>query len=400
MSGRYRLSGMAIEEPSEAEADAPSADGEAETAEDEGMFEAEPPTDGGETVEEEATTEEGGPAPIGVKMGSTRTVLARQDGTGVSTSTALTCLATYEDALSGDERVIYGEPAAVEYPDRVRYMLRSGLPEDDENAELAGTFFSEFVDANGVPEDSVVVYAIPTIENEAGLRNLEQVVTGSEIGTAHTRSYPEMLCAAIPAMGDGLEAIEEIFVAVNLGSTNLEACAFRRGEQLSRFATGAVTGNEVDRTIANYVEAETQGRVNIDLTTAREYKEEHASFVDFQPFTDVIQQPGGGSHEFTIEHAVMDAVDEYVDALVDELANTFLPRLANDYMKTYKLALDNRVVLTGGMTCIPGLTEEVEERLSEALDREVSVVAPEDPVTAAAMGAQRIADRLVESDAY
>ena len=49
---------------------------------------------------------------------------------------------------------------------------------------------------------------------------------------------------------------------------------------------------------------------------------------------------------------------------------------------------------------IPGLTEEVEERLSETLDRDVSVVAPDEPVTAAAMGAQRIADRLVESDAY
>jgi hypothetical protein len=373
---------MATEDPSEVEPDAPSADADEDATESEGAAEG------------------AGPTPVGVKLGSTRTVLARENGAGVSTTASLTCLATYEDALTGEERVIYGEEAAVEYPDRVRYMLRSGLPEDDENAELAGTFFEEFVDANGVPEDSVVVYAIPTIENEAGLANLDEVITGSDIGGAHTRSYPEMLCAAIPALGDGLEAIEEIFVAVNLGSTNLEACAFRRGEQLSRFATGAVTGNEVDRTIANYVEDETQGRVNIDRTTAREYKEQHASFVDFQPFTDVIQQPGGGSHEFTIEHSVMDAVDEYVDALVDELANTFLPRLANDYMKTYTLALDNEIVLTGGMTCIPGLADEVEERLSEALDREVSVVVPDEPVTAAATGAQRIADRLVENDAY
>ena len=382
---------MATEDPSEVETDASPTD----AAEDGDATEWEE-----EDAEWEDAADSGDPASVGVKLGSTRTVLARENGSGVSTTASLTCLATYEDALTGDERVIYGEEAAVEYPDRVRYMLRSGLPEDDENAELAGTFFSEFVEANGVPGDSVVVYAIPTIENEAGLRNLEGVITGSDIGKAHTRSYPEMLCAAIPAMGDGLEAIEDIFVAVNLGSTNLEACAFRRGEQLSRFATGAVTGNEVDRTIANYVEDETQGRVNIDRTTAREYKEEHASFVDFQPFTDVIQQPGGGSHEFTIEHAVMDAVDEYVDALVDELANTFLPRLANDYMKTYKLALDNDVVLTGGMTCIPGLTEEVEKRLSEALDRDVSVVAPDEPVTAAATGAQRIAGRLVENDAY
>jgi len=379
---------MATEDPSEVEADAPSVDADEDATERE--------DDGAEWD----GVEGGEPTPVGVKLGSTRTVLARENGTGLSTTASLTCLATYEDALTGEERVIYGEEAAVEYPDRVRYMLRSGLPEDDENAELAGTFFGEFIDTNGVPEDSVVVYAVPTIENEAGLANLETVITGSDIGGAHTRSYPEMLCAAIPTVGDGLEAIEEILVAANLGSTNLEACAFRRGEQLSRFATGAVTGNEVDRTIANYVEDETQGRVNIDRTTAREYKEQHASFVDFEPFTDVIQQPGGGSHEFTIEHSVMDAVDEYVDALVDELANTFLPRLANDYMKTYKLALDSDIVLTGGMTCIPGLTEEVEERLSEVLDREVSVVAPDEPVTAAATGAQRIADRLVENDAY
>ena len=391
---------MATEDPSEVDAEAPSAETEAD--EDAVEWEEKAVESAEEDATEEAEDDTGSaePTPVGVKLGSTRTVLAARNGSDVATTASLTCLATYEDALTGEERVNYGEEAAVEYPDRVQYMLRSGLPEDDENAELAGTFFREFVDANDVPGDSVVVYAIPTIENEAGLANLETVITGSDIGEAHTRSYPEMLCASIPAMGDELEAIEEIFVAVNLGSTNLEACAFRRGEQLSRFATGAVTGNEVDRTIANYVEDETQGRVNIDRTTAREYKETHASFVDFQPFTDVIQQPGGGSHEFTIEHAVMDAVDEYVDALVDELANTFLPRLANDYMKTYKLALDNEVVLTGGMTCIPGLVDEVEERLSEALDREVSVVAPDEPVTAAATGAQRIADRLVENDAY
>jgi len=96
----------------------------------------------------------------------------------------------------------------------------------------------------------------------------------------------------------------------------------------------------------------------------------------------------------------MDALDGYVDDAVDELANTFLPEFASDSMKTYKLALDQPVVLTGGMTCIPGLVEEFETRLGETLDRDVTVIAPDDPVTAAARGAQRIAGRLVESDAY
>ena len=159
-----------------------------------------------------------------------------------------------------------------------------------------------------------------------------------------------------------------------------------------------MTGNEVDRHIVNNVEEETQRRVNIDRQTARDYKETHADFVDFDPFTDVIQQPGGGSHEFTIEWAVMDAVDEYLDDVVDEVANRFLAELANDYVRLYRQVLDRPIVLTGGMACIPGLVDEFEERLSEELDREIEATAPEEPSLAAASGAQRIAERLVETN--
>ncbi|EJN60093.1 acetate and sugar kinases/Hsc70/actin family protein [Halogranum rubrum] len=349
------------------------------------------------------------PAAVGIKLGSTRTVIVSEapevdeDGDGAEEMShrqvvqTLTCLATYDDALTGEERVLYGEDAAREYPDSVQYMLRSGLPEDDERAALTKRFFSTLVEKEGLPTDGGVVYAIPTIDNEAGLDNLAAVIEESGVGSEFVRSYPESLCGAIPAVGDGLEAINEIFLAINLGSTNLEACAYRRGEQLSPFATGAVTGNEVDRRIATYVEEETQRRVNIDRQTAREYKETHADFVDFDPFTDVIQQPGGGSHEFTIEWAVMDAVDEYLDEVVDEVANRFLAELANDYVRLYRQALDRPIVLTGGMACVPGLVEEFETRLSEELDRSIEATAPDRPELAAATGAQRIAERLVRS---
>ena len=357
-------------------------------------------TDEGEQDEAEPAADGGEPTPVGVKLGSTRTVVALPQGNAVRTVDALTCIATYEDALTGEEQVLYGEEAATEYPDRVRYMLRSGLPEDADNAALAETFFEEFVRNNDVPEDSVVVYAIPTLDNEEGLDNLTAVIENSPIGEATMRSYPESLCGSVTALGTGLDAIERIFVGVNLGSTNLEACAYRRGEQLSRFATGAVTGNEVDRRIANYVEDETQGRVNIDLQTAREYKEDHGDLAEYEPFTDIVQQPGGGTHEFTIEDSVVDALDEYVDEAVDEIANTFLPQVANDHIKIYKRALEAPVVLTGGMAEIPGLVEEFERRLGEELQREVSCTAPNKPATAAARGAQRIAERFVENGAY
>jgi len=354
----------------------------------------------GETAEGDSGSGADTPTPIGVKLGSTRTVVALPQGNAVRTVQTLTCVATYEDALTGEERVLYGEEAATEYPDQVRYMLRSGLPEDDDNAALAGRFFEEFVRANDVPVDGVVVYAIPTIDNEAGLGNLSAVIEDSPIGGAMVRSYPESLCGSVTAIGTGLDAIDRIFVGIDLGSTNLEACAYRRGEQLARFATGATTGNEVDRRIANYVEDETQGRVNVDLQTAREYKEEHGDLDGYEPFSDVVQQPGGGTHEFTIEDSVVKALEEYVEEAADEIANVFLPQLANDHIRVYKRALDERIVLTGGMAEIPGLVDAFERRLCEELQREVSCTSPTSPATAAARGAQRIAERFVDDGAY
>jgi hypothetical protein len=349
-----------------------------------------------EEVSEGGATSGSGSVPVGVKLGSTRTVIAlpTEDG-GLRTVRTLTCLAEYEDALTGETKYLYGEEAAREYPDRVEFMLRSGLPEDEERADLTAQFFEAIIDAHDIPEDSGVVYAIPTIDNPAGLANLQDVIENSSVGDALIESYPESLCGSIPAFGDDLEAVEQIFIAVNMGSTNLEASAYRRGEQLAPFTTGAVTGNEVDRMIANRGEEETQGRVNIDVGTAREYKEEHADFDDYEPFTDVIQQPGGGSHEFTIETSIMDACEDYLDEVVDEVANTFLSQLASDHMKVYQLALDRPIVLTGGMACVPGIVEAFEQRVSEELDREVEAIAPERPDLAATIGAQRIAARLL-----
>jgi hypothetical protein len=358
-------------------------------------------SEGTEDQEVETTTStDGGTAtPIGVKLGSTRTVIAlpSEHGSGLRTIQTLTCLASYQDPLTGEEKYLYGEEAATEYPDKVQYMLRSGLPEDEDRAELTKQFFNSVIDSHDIPEDSVVVYAVPTINNPAGVENLRNVIESSSVGGRLIESYPESLCGSIPAIGDSLEAVEEIFVALNLGSTNFEASAYRRGEQLSPYRTGATTGNEVDRAIANYVEEETQGRVNIDTNTAREYKEAHADFVDFEPFTDIIQQPGGGRHEFTIEWSVMEAVDEYLDEVVDEFANNFLSQLANDHMKVYQLALDQPIVLTGGMACIPGVVEEFEQRASEEMGREISAVAPDRADLAATIGAQRIAAQLAET---
>jgi len=194
-----------------------------------------------EEVPGDATTGEDEAVPVGVKLGSTRTVIAlpTEDGSAIQTIRTLTCLASYEDPLTGETQYLYGEEAATEYPDRVQFMLRSGLPEDEDRAELTAQFFTALIDSYDIPEDSAVVYAIPTIDNPEGLANLQDVIESGPIGGTLIESYPESLCGAIPAFGDGLEAIEEIFLAVNMGSTNLEASAYRRGEQISPATIGA-----------------------------------------------------------------------------------------------------------------------------------------------------------------
>jgi hypothetical protein len=353
------------------------------------------PTVDAETEEVPAATSGGAAFPVGVTLGSTRTVIAHpsEHGSGLTTSRTLTCLAEYDDPLTGETNYRYGEAAAAEYPDRVRYVLRSGLP-DGETTALTEQFFTAVLEAHEIPEDSAVVYATPTLDDPAGLANLERVIENSPIGGRLVESYPESLCGAVPALGDGLEALNETFVSVNTGSTNLELAAYRRGEQLAPVTTGTVTGNEVDRAIANAVEEETQGRLNVDANTAREYKERHGDFDSFEPFTEIIQRPGGGTHEFTIERAVMDPLDDYLDGLVEQVANRFLPQLANEHMRVSRLALDRPVVLTGGMACLPGIVAEFEQRASEELGREITAVAPDRADLAATVGAQRIAARL------
>lgn len=345
------------------------------------------------------TVDEGTPLPVGVKLGSTRTVVTTGNGKGIDEYQAMSRLATYEDVLTGEERVLYGEEAESEYPDQVEPMIRDGVP-NNYRTDLTAEFFNEFTRANEIPADSAVVYAIPTVDNEEGLENLERVIEQSRVGEALVRSYPATLCGAIPAIGSGLDALDEIFVSVNLGSTYLEASAYRHGEQLSSHATGSVTGNEIDRRIAAYVEDETDGAVEIDTRTARHYKENHADFDNYEPFTDTIPQPDGGPYEFTVERAVMDACGEYLDAVVNEFADGFLPKLANDYRRLFGRALSNPIVLSGGMACIPGIVDEFETRLTKKLQGDVDAIAPPQPERAAAQGAHRIAYRLVDREAY
>ena len=329
----------------------------------------------GNETDGDAADVEDPPVALGVKLGSAWTVVSHPDGEDPDGETI--------EEVTSVPRTRTGQPG-----------LTSGLPANEASAANAREFLDGLAAANDVPDDGVVVYAIPTTEDETGLANLREIVEESALGGRTVRSYPESLCSALPAFGDDLEAIEQTFVAVNMGATHLTTSIYRQGEQLAPFTTDAATGDDVDRRIADGIRIETNEMVDLDVETAREYKERLADYERdvFEPET--FEGADDEEYEVALGRSVMNAVDRYLAAAVDELANTFFPRVANDHMRLYNEALDSPIVLTGGMAAVPGIETEFAERLSESFGRDVRVTKPADPKRAAAVGAERLAERL------
>ena len=60
----------------------------------------------------------------------------------------------------------------------------------------------------------------------------------------------------------------------------------------------------------------------------------------------------------------MKPVEEYVNNVVEAIMENFFPQLAQDHYQTYKRVLSEPIILTGGMACIPGLKERIQQLLS------------------------------------
>lgn len=330
--------------------------------------------------------------PIGLKIGSTRTVLVMPNYEGsLDIVRTLTCVARYRDLFTGKLATKFGDEAAEEYADSVYFMFRAGLPQDDDSVKLAAQFIEYLVYKYNIPENSYVTLAHPAVENDRGRKNLKEIISGMSIGRSGRQAWSEAFCGAIPAF-DGLDAIKKTFMSVNMGSTTLEISAFRNGEPVHTVTLGTISGNVVDRKIRLGVQNETQGIVNIDLNTARKYKEEFANFIDYKPVYDSVHIHDRGQYGFKIEKSIMKPVEEYVNNVIEAIMENFFPQLAQDHYQTYKRVLTEPIVLTGGMACIPGLKERVEQMLSDELEQKVTVVSSDRPDLAPAIGAYRISE--------
>ncbi len=329
--------------------------------------------------------------PVGIKVGSQRTVIARGDEVII----VETCVKERENPVTGEKDYIIGNEAAELYGDEAVYMLRGGLPGTEEEAELLKIFLTRIAAEYGIPENTYVTYGIPSTESEEGVQLFKKVVSQIPIGWAGKEVWNDSFLSAL-ALPDGLGMLDRTFVVVNAGSTTTDIVAVRKGEIIFSMVTGEVSGDLVDRWIKNEIMNETRGAVNVDLATAREYKEKYANLREWKSVQESVQLFEKGMYTFRIDEAINRPVDRYLESLVDFIIMEYLPSLAEFNFKMYRKVLQSEFILTGGMAEIPGLKEKFETRLSDRLGSPVSVISPENPLTASARGALLISSLRVQ----
>lgn len=329
--------------------------------------------------------------PVGIKIGSQHTVVVTDGNEFV----IHTCIKEIENPITGEKEYVIGDEAVEMFGDDVNYMLRGGFPGNEEEAELLKTFLLKLIKECNLPENSYVTYAVPSIESETSINLLKKVIAQLPIGWIGKEMWNDSFLGAI-ALPEGLDVINKTFLVINLGSSTTEVVAVRRGEIVYSLVTGAISGDAVDRRIKNEIQNETRGAVNIDLNTAREFKEKYANLKNWEKVQETVHLFEKGKYSFRIDECIIKPINEYVEEVADFVAMQFLPELAEKNFSIYRQIIKRDFVLIGGMAEIPGLAEKLEAMLRDRLGIGVTIKLPEKPSTASARGAYTISKYRIE----
>ncbi len=330
--------------------------------------------------------------PVGIKIGSQRTVIVTEDGTFVTH----TCIKEVENPITGEKEFVVGDEALELFGDEADYMLRGGFPGTEEEAELLKIYLTKLASMYGLPENSYVTYAVPSIESEICINLVKKVIAQLPIGWVGKEMWNDSFLGAL-ALDEGLDMINRTFLVINLGSSTTEVVAVRRGGIVYSLVTGAISGDSVDRKIRNEIQNETRGAVNIDLNTAREFKERYANLKNWEKVQETVHLFEKGKYSFRVDECIIRPVNEYLEEVADFVAMQFLPELAERNFSVYRQIMKKDFILLGGMAEIPGLAEKLEALLRDRLGVVVKIRMPDRPSLASAKGAYMISKFRLEN---
>lgn len=339
----------------------------------------------------------------GAKLGSKWSSVF-SEVTGPNPIVKLTCIHEFKPEFTSDRTEFMFAEEAERFYESV-YPLLQGAPRNDEKVPLARSMYllnkyaSWLLDP--IPARSGIVFCIPMIKAQEGLKELQQSLTGVRVGQdEHTiGNVGRVFLGEAFTAAAGTIAMKEIMrsqtLSINFGSSTVEVVFFSGIENVHQnvFAVG---GSDMDRSIVNAIEQAMRG-YSATENQARAIKEMYNYESNAAVHHDLTYD--GKVRQGHIEGKILrEIIDWHMSSVVDKVSE-FLrdaSRKNSDAVNSLQVDGFGNLVLCGGMVNMPGFADEFYKRLTTTggISEKIPLHVPRNGVVAPAIGARYIAEEL------
>lgn len=312
---------------------------------------------------------------IGIKPGSRNFVVKSSEELLLFPS----CVYEHRDVKGKTNNYIVGDIENIDS----KFPLSRGIIITEEEALL----FSKLLENINIPKFSDIVIAAPEAELETGRELLKREIN-KVLSPRNLTLFPESFCGAITSLGVD-KAINSFFTTLNLGSTTTGIGIFSSGNKKLLTSFTEASGTQVDDSIFKLL-LNTYGNPIISINTVREIKEKfNFKNPEYTPIDIFI---GGTQKTVDCSGEVMKVLKEYIYK-VSSLLTMTISKL--DSTTAFR-ALNSKLIFTGGMSNLPGLTEAIIYSINDKMNSEMKSITVEHGETAPAIGAYKLAGEYYE----
>jgi len=326
---------------------------------------------------------------IGLKPGSQNTCMAwRDDERKIQFKPTKTCVWYPKSIL---QKRIYSEPVVGEeatlHAD-ADYPLNLGLVEKETGFQQIKDILKKL----NIPQCSDMVIASPAMEINKGKMLLSKAV--DEISNPNRMwMLSEALCSAVYVLDDPNKIKEGTYIVANLGSSTLEFGCFHEAETVHLSAHSETSGDNVDKKIMTRIQ-NTIGDAMITQKEARDQKEKSSLTT---PKQFIVR---GQNRDGIVETEVCDEIIEPLRDYANSASEIIKKELKIIHPEIRKAALENPLIVSGGMSNIEGLPELIIEKLNEKMNWKFDLLYSEkhNSHIAPAIGALLLAEAIANEE--
>ena len=324
---------------------------------------------------------------IGLKPGSQNTCIAMRTPEGTISTKCIKTAIYYPRTLLQEQSAeppLIGEEALLHAG--ALMPLNLGLVETEDGVQQ----IKDILTSLALPQDADMVLASPAMEINEGKNRLIHAV--DEVCSPKSMfEFSEGVCSAAYILGNAEKLKDTTMLVANLGSSTFEFACIHEANTIHLTAHSDISGNNVDEKIRHRIQ-NSIGDAMITIKDVREIKETTSLK---EPKTFKIKgQTRNGIVEQEINNEVLLPLTDYVERVCETIKHeirTIKPELR-------KRALENPLIIAGGMANIDGLPESIEDTLSLMLNYPIKIAYSKsrDNHIAPAIGALMLAEALAK----